>query len=100
MLLAKFTLARGPAQPSEVKALATRLAKESPLKNKEAKRALAESAASLIVHQRQLMSRNLTERGLPAEEARTIPAVASGLRRALEALGVLAPAEEDAVDFR
>ena len=60
--------------------------------------ALSESAATLLVHQRLVIERSA--RGeVSGEVLRTLPSVASNIRRICESLGSVVPAADDEPDF-
>src|SRR3990167_1150075 len=66
---------------------------QSPLALESAKEALADSLATLRVHQ-QLLREQEAVGDLGAEESRTLPAVASAIRRICESLRMVAEAED------
>ena len=82
----------------QLRKLRDRLIKESPVKSKVGKEVLAETLAGLWLYQRRLNETNLSE-GLPAEIARTLPAVASNIKRLCDALKVSEIEEEQGVTF-
>lgn len=85
--------------------LAERFFAESPMKTaagKEsaaAKRALCDTLAALHQHLRIMCDRR--DRGIATtDETRTFPAVASGIRRLSESLGLTGPTEQDPEDLK
>lgn len=90
------------ATPAEVAAMVERLAArfvaDSPIESMAAKNALSESAAILLAHQRILFAREALGT-LGAEESRTLPSIASNVRRILDTLKLTDPPEEELEDF-
>lgn len=88
-----------PAQiAGNVEKLAAAFEKESPIESPAARAALAESAAILIAHQRILFSREALGT-LGAEESRTLPSIASNVRRILDTLKLTGEPPEEFEDF-
>ena len=88
-----------PAQiASKVDKLAAAFEKESPIESRAAAAALAESAAILISHQRILFAREALGK-LGAEESRTLPSIASNVRRILDTLKLTEEPPEQLEDF-
>ncbi len=90
------------ASPAKIAAsvdkMAAEFAKESPIESRAAKAALAESVAILISHQRILFAREALGT-LGAEESRTLPSIASNVRRILDTLKLTEEPPEKLEDF-
>ena len=102
--------ARGPyntkrktSAPDENRALAVdatwddlrdKILEESPLKSVAAKRAAADSAATLFIQQQHLKNK-LSGGTITADEMRQIPAVANQLNKILATLGIIEFQEDD-----
>lgn len=88
-----------PAQiASGVEKLAAQFERDSPIESDAARFALAESAAILISHQRILFAREALGT-LGAEESRTLPSIASNVRRILDTLKLTEEPPEQIEDF-
>ncbi len=75
------------ARRAYAKRIASKLVGESPLRRKKTKEVLAESTAALKL-QLETLTEKQAEGTLKAEEARTMPALASQMLRNLTSLGV------------
>ena len=78
----------------KLKESAAEFVDQSPLRSEAAKAALAETLAGLLAHQRTLMDRQFMGT-ITAEESRTLPAVASNIKRVTDALGLTQINEDD-----
>tara|TARA_Y100001938_G_scaffold101247_1_gene138348 strand:- start:3199 stop:3525 length:327 start_codon:yes stop_codon:yes gene_type:complete len=95
----RIDLEATPAQiAATVEKLAAQFEKDSPIESVAAKSALAESAAILISHQRILFAREALGT-LGAEESRTLPSIASNVRRILDTLKLTEEPPEQLEDF-
>jgi hypothetical protein len=86
------------AQAEKFRAYYDGLFSESKLPFVTAKRALAESAATLLVELGVLRERQ-RQGVIATEEVRVMPALASNVRRLIESMGVSKMPDDDGVDF-
>ena len=75
-------------------AKAAEFIEQSPVKSEAGKKALAETLAGLLVHQKSLLDRQFMGT-ITAEEARSLPAVASNINRITTKLQLTEITEED-----
>src|SRR5689334_2182894 len=88
-----------PAERAELAVkLRERFIEQSPLKTDAAKEAMAESLAMLLLHQAWLFEL-LVKGEMLTEEARTIPGVASNIKRLCDALKITEPSKKEVEDL-